>query len=59
MGIVNNSININNTNNCFTPQTIEHNKTHDIYSDGNPGPTPMCNYSVMSYVLSSTPRVSP
>jgi hypothetical protein len=25
MGIVNNSININNTNNCFTPQTIEHN----------------------------------
>jgi ribosomal protein L18 len=36
--MVNNSNNINKTNNHISPQIIEHKKDHDIiYVDGNPG----------------------
>ena len=37
--MVNNSININKTNNHLTPQTIEYKKKTTTYGVGNPGPS--------------------
>ena len=36
--MINNSININKTNDYNSPQIIDHKKTPTTYVDGNPGP---------------------